>query len=397
MNPIRHSFHYIRVLFSYLVYGLSSFVPKDPSLWVFVGWRRSSEREIFAENTKYFFLYTQHHLKNIRPIWIGMDSKICKILQNGGYEAYPINSLKGIYFSLRASHTFISGLLQLKNWKFSGNTKVIQLWHGKSLKKTGLNTPYTHDRYKWKFLHPNLYTHIHLFVAISDFFAPFITEDFHIPKEQILVSGLPKQDALIKNIRGYEIDMDTELHQLLLSLRSQETERIFFYGPTFRPDGTNPLLNLNLDLLNSKLTEINAKLVISLHPKFSTKDWMPSTFSLENIFFIQGDMDRYPCMRYFDVLITDYSSLAIDFLYMGKPVILYAFDIDKYDKDMGVYKEIWEAIPGPKVFNERDFLDSLHYDFNNQEFKNMLQESQKKLFTFHDTNSSKRIYEALFH
>ena len=382
---------YSRVSLSYAVYAASYLIPKQNNLWVFIGWRRSKEREIFAENTKYFFLHAHHEVKVVRPIWIGMDKKICKILTEQGYEAYPLKSFKGIFYSLRASHTILSGLLQLENWRLSGNSKLIQLWHGKSLKKTGHNSPYGLGRYD-KFLNPQLFARIDTFVAISEFLSDFITQDFLIPRENILVSGIPKHDALLVTLPGHNIDVDNTLLTLLDTLKSNGARRIMLYGPTFRPDGSNPLGAIDLETLNKNLEANNDHCIISLHPKFSTRDWIPNV-NLKQIHFIQGDMDRYPLMNRFDALITDYSSLSIDFLYMGKPTILYAYDYEKYGNDMGVYEELWSIIPGPKVFSFEDLITALAY--KDGEYKEEIAIAQNKIFTFRDNQSSVRITKAL--
>ena len=168
---------FIRAFYSWVIYGVSACIPKNPALWVFVGWRSNGVREIFAENPKYLFLYVHHNQTLLKPVWIGKDRHVCKILNQYGYRAYPQSSIRGIYYSLRASHTFIGALMPLKNWRLSGGSKVIQLWHGKSVKKTGKNTPYSKGRYN-SLLNPHLTARPYKFIGISKFLAQFITSDF---------------------------------------------------------------------------------------------------------------------------------------------------------------------------------------------------------------------------
>jgi CDP-ribitol ribitolphosphotransferase len=141
------------------------------------------------------------------------------------------------------------------------------------------------------------------------------------------------------------------------------------------------------------LQKSNDYVIISLHPKFSTKDWVPIEGELSNIYFSQGDMDKYPIMHKFDALITDYSSLAIDFLFMNKPVILFAYDLDTFTKEMGVYDELWSLMPGPKVSSFDELLKVITTDL--QQFIPFIEVARNKIFAQIDTNASHRIAEEI--
>lgn len=376
----------------WIFYGLSYLVPRNPNLWIFIGWRRSKEREVFAENPKYQFLYVARNVPEVRPIWIGQDEEICTVLRARGYKAYSIHSLQGIYYSLRAGYTFVGGLLQRKHWRFAGTTRLIQLWHSKSLKKTGYNSPYGITRYN-RFLSGNLFHKPYKFIAISEFLAPFITSDFHIPKKDILITGIPKHDALLTEVFDSDIDLDQNLAKLINQARDRRPGRLLFYGPTFRPDGSNPLADFDLASFDTFLQGRNDICIISLHPKFSTRDWIPEGKSFTNILFSQSDLDIYPLMRELDVLITDYSSLTFDFLLMKKPLILYAFDIDTFKEGMGVYDALWDVMPGKKVHTFPALLDALSEDLTI--YTPDIEAAWRKVFTFGDGKAAKRITDAL--
>ena len=38
--------------------------------------------------------------------------------------------------------------------------------------------------------------------------------------------------------------------------------------------------------------------------------------------------------------ITDYSGVAMDFMYMNRPILFYQFDIDKYKNEVGSYIDL---------------------------------------------------------
>jgi len=369
-------------LTSRLIHGLSFLMPRTSKIWVFIGWHRNKEREIFADNSKYLFLYVANNLKHIKAIWIGKDKKITAILRNRGYNAHKINSFKGVYYSLRAKYTFIDAFMELKNWRLSGGSKIIQLWHGKGLKKTGYDSPYGLQR-RNKLLLPNLFcTLYYRTIASSKYTAKLMASIFRIPKETIIITGLPRHDVLFKNIKGADIDITPFLKTTLKNIRQKNINKIILYAPTFRPDGSNPLSQLKLDEFNYFLRKKNNHLVIMLHPKFAIKKYSPPRKKNTNITFVEAGYDIYPLLSQFDVLITDYSSLYVDFLLLDKPVIFFVYDLEKYKKEMGLYDKFMSLMPGPHATNFKELLAALQ--LKTDKYKKARQRARRYFFRFID-------------
>lgn len=130
---------FLDIVFSWILYLLSFLFPKSKKVWVFTGWHKFEDKETFADNSKYLFLYASQFEKEIMPIWITRDLNLIKHLREKGYKAFHINSFKGIFYSLRAKHTIIDAIMQRENWKFSGRSRIIQLWHGRAIKDVNLH------------------------------------------------------------------------------------------------------------------------------------------------------------------------------------------------------------------------------------------------------------------
>ena len=345
---------------------------------------------MFAENVKYQFLNAAR-TPGIRAIWIGQDKLICELLQQRGFEAHPHRSLKGVFYSLRAGYTFIGAFLQPKHWRFTGRSKIIQLWHGKSLKKTGYEGNYGFKRFtgSWykRFLASSIFDLPYRFIAMSNYLANYIVSDFHMPPERIMVTGLPKHDVFFRSIEGAEIDIDTELQQAMEKARAKNPRRLILYGPTFRPDGSDPLQKTDFGKLDSLLAALNDQMIVTLHPKFSTKDWRKQ--DLQHITFSQCDHDAYPLFPLFDLIITDYSSLGLEFLMMGKPAIHFVYDLEEFRKGMGIYEDLWDIMPGPKVYSFDELLKALEEDLD--VYTERRATAQKKLYEFFDGKAAERI------
>jgi CDP-glycerol glycerophosphotransferase len=384
----------LRIVCGWVLHGVSLIIPKDDDLWVFMGWRFSKDREVFAENVKYFFLYVHHQQASVvRPVWIGADRAICSMLRHHGYEAYWRGSLRGMWLSMRAGYSIVGAFLTIEQWRCTGGSKVVQLWHGKSIKKTGEQSRYGRaGKNKGRWAVPGRFVRFHVVAAVSEYLATYTSKDFGIGRERLLVSGIPKYDVLSQSIEGAAIDLDTDLEQTLDTIRTKHPRRIILYGPTFRPDGSSSIDSIDFEALDRTLAKHNDFVVVSLHPKFAARDWIPN-IELQHVFFSQGDRDKYPLLREFDYILTDYSSLAMDFLYMNKLPIHYVYDFDTYTQDMGVYEDLWELMPGPKAFSFPELLEVLEGDLSAYEKK--IPSCVATLALQQDGSASERIFHYL--
>ena len=63
-------------------------------------------------------------------------------------------------------------------------------------------------------------------------------------------------------------------------------------------------------------------------------------YSNDRILNLPVDFDIYPFLKKTDILLTDYSSVLFDFLYLDKDIICFPYDIDSYkNADRGFLKE----------------------------------------------------------
>ena len=63
-----------------------------------------------------------------------------------------------------------------------------------------------------------------------------------------------------------------------------------------------------------------------------------------------------------DCLVTDYSSTVVEYVLLDKPIILFAYDLDKYDR--GFYRDYRSTVPGDIAYSQKrqDFA-KLQYDY----------------------------------
>ena len=160
---------------------------------------------------------------------------------------------------------------------------------------------------------------------------------------EVLEAGIPRND----------IFFDTEQHrQIRERLNSEynipDNHRIVMYAPTFRRSGTIEPYRINwqelIPHLREKFNGAEITVFLRLHPNLIGK---VDTRSLQNSPEVI-DMTRYHDMQELlcisDMLITDYSSSMFDYAMLRRPCLLYATDVEQYDR--GYYYDFSE-LPFP--------------------------------------------------
>lgn len=111
------------------------------------------------------------------------------------------------------------------------------------------------------------------------------------------------------------------------------------------------------------LEDHNATAKFFIHPKLSS---MLGNFNADNerIELIpQGSTPLNELMMKCSMLITDYSSVCWDVLYMDKPVSFYQFDEERYNNVVGSYIDFKRDLPGDSCSELSELLDSVEGSF----------------------------------
>ncbi len=111
---------------------------------------------------------------------------------------------------------------------------------------------------------------------------------------------------------------------------------------------------------------------------------------------LKGSLDIYPILRKFDICITDYSSLALDFLVLDRPILYYQYDLDTYAATAGFEDSYQDLIAGPQARTQEEFRDALEAALSGQDGHAAKRKKVYDLvFDRHDAGASKRVFEAV--
>lgn len=82
------------------------------------------------------------------------------------------------------------------------------------------------------------------------------------------------------------------------------------------------------------------------------------------------------------MIITDYSSIIVDFLILDKPIAFIAFDIERYNNYRGLVVDFHNDVqtPGPKINRMKDLIDYLREIEDNKDSYEKFRKKLKILF-----------------
>lgn len=267
----------------------------------------------------------------------------------------------------------------------------VQLWHGCGF-KTRVNFVRCEKRYEYT-------------TVISDLYADIHAEIYGLRKDQVLVTGYAKQDWLFHPDRE---DMDR--------LRIPEAEKYIFWLPTFRSterkleqlneyvleSGTGlPVIHTGeqLDMLNAFLAEKDIILIVKLHPFQDRSEVFCEGYSniclIENGKLAEEDIPINRLLGHADALISDYSSAAVDFMLLDRPIAFMLEDVEEYRKSRGfVFENIREWLPGKEIFAFEDIYNFVEavaegYDMTADKRRRL----RKEMHKYCDDRNCRRILE----
>lgn len=323
----------------------------DSHIWLF----SSTDNSHYNYNSRYLFEYVKENLPEITPLFVINDSELRNSLSSKYGKQYFIEteSIQGIRQALSAGVWFTSAGLPAYGIGLHKKRLIINLWHGVPLKKIALLDPNLKKaaRIYFKKIFSENYTCI---LTTSHELIPLMARSFAVSEDKIKVWGQPRNDGLFQKNDCREI-----LGQLFPDL--PEYTKTVLYAPTFRDYGQVqlfPFKDFDQEQLEAFLEEKNMLLFIRTHV---AEQGSAAPYLGKRIRFLGNEQaeDVTGILNIFDCLITDYSSIYIDYLLTDKPMIFLPYDRQQYLDGRGMNFDYDDVTPGPKPETFNDFLNAL--------------------------------------
>ncbi|MGD7043301.1 CDP-glycerol glycerophosphotransferase family protein [Jeotgalibacillus proteolyticus] len=253
-------------------------------------------------------------------------------------------------FIRRIYHLASSKIIVVDNYfpflavtKFKRNVECIQVWHAAgAIKSFGLEDEGTLLRSKAAVKRfQKVYDRFDKIVIGSEEMASVFKKAFNVKDKVFLKTGIPRTDLFYQQFEKERIRSS-----FFNQFKQARQKKIVLYAPTFRDYSSHSHL-LDFSFLGNELGD-DYLFIIKLHPV--TKQELIIPDHLKNLFLrIDAGYDVNELLQITDILITDYSSIPFEFCLLKKPMIFFAYDLDKYIKERGIWNNYHKLVPGPVV------------------------------------------------
>ena len=349
----------------------------------------------FEGNLKYLFLAMEDFQdEGYSFVFLSDKKEIADRLREKGLKAWYYRRISSFLKMLRAKVVIVDGNEWAAGWKyfFLSGAKVVQIWHGTGLKAIGLLKPnYQALGTLHKFFRKES-TRYDMVVLSSEKQVKTRGEAFHY--KELLVNGLPRNDVFF-NDKVLERSLSFEGESLReFEEAKKQGKKIITYTPTWRKH-QEEFHQLDVKALDAFGKEHNILWVIKLHYKH---DCDPEAKDLENVVEYDKTADIYPLLAISDALITDYSSIYLDYLLLNKPVVFYPYDEAEYvNGERALLRDYDEVTPGPRVYTQEDLHQAVRKLVINgtDPYKEERDALRKEFFSYVDGDSTKRLWNAI--
>ena len=271
-----------------------------------------------------------------RVVWLrdaGPVPEPVRALADRGMVLLPKASLRGVWAYLRAEAVlFTHGLYGSP--RPVARKPVVNLWHGDGPK--GIRP----EKDAGGLIHSTW------FVGSTPLFSHLQAETFGIPRDRVLLTGNPRTDQLWRRV-----DPD-RLRALGI------TRRFVVWMPTFRQARAvgamrtrgGPLVEDRAGLaeLAAGLSALDVQLVVKPHPMDADRRSWPGAVTVDEQALAAAGVTLYELLGASAGLVTDYSSVWVDYLLTDQPIAFLVPDRDTYDRDL-VPADVLDWVPGEVV------------------------------------------------
>jgi len=347
----------IRLPLNYVSFIITTLIPVRKNLVLFTGTSIST----YNESARYLYEYLLKN-ENISVVWITNSKIVCDYLDNLGYPVVKHKSFNGLWHYIRSGVIVFTGTSYPNLFKFVGKSTIkICLYHGMGPRSTNSvdgimsRDPLDVLRKYHKFDYFN-FTSKYTNTVVGRL-------QFLLPENKRVIFGLPRCDHLFSKDKVEESRINkNQLRKLNYVI--DESTKCILYSPTWRSDVNSisfPLSEINdfnVYTFDQWLKENNILFLISVHPHMENlEDFSDCT----NIQYINHNplIDINQLLPEMDLLITDYSSIATDYMLMDRPVIYVMPDYDYYLYDFGLLEDMRDNLPGLESKNMPDLQDHI--------------------------------------
>lgn len=385
----------ISLLTFFLVAPIGFIVPKKKRLTIFIG----NFKSVFSGNVKYLYLHINHaHQNDCEYYYLAEEPNTFAELAKNGLPVLLFPSIKSIIKLYQANVLVVDNDRWVKNLKYHLllNCHKVQLWHGVGFKRIDPG------RYRNDLLRCIInvlrgrFPKYDLVISTSEFYSKNVFATAFKSKK-LVECGYSRNDIFFNEPDELDLlNVDVNCYNKIKDLRRRGYQ-IILYAPTFRDLGGDALSDNALDI--EKLTNFangnKLHFIFKFHP---SPQYRFNLEQQEGITLFDNSKDVYPLLSQIDMMITDYSSIYMDYLLLKRPVVFFPYDYEYYVTQNREIQFDYDWItPGPKCYNQAELENEIVKILikGEDDYSQKRKEILDLAFKYQDGNSSARIWQYL--
>jgi CDP-glycerol glycerophosphotransferase len=384
------------------LYGLGTLVslavPRSSKLWVFGSGVGVGEGALALLN------YAREQDASLHIVWLARKPRDETDARALGIESVRASGPRGFWLTLRARVVVLTHGFGDVNRFGTHDAFVVQLWHGIPFKHIHLDSAetlripvlsrFSFVRRTLRAAYRRSARGIRMFTTASPIAAARIKTAFGLPSDRIAVTGDPRDDVLATESRD-----DARLIVARILGVDQLPDRVLLYAPTWRDGELDPAIPSAADWarIAGYLEKTDSMLLVRSHP-LGAGDYSAGVAASARIRMIGANLqaDVTPLLPAFDVLITDYSSIAFDYSLVGGPILFLAPDVVEYSSSRGAYEPYSDFSGGDEVASWGAVVDLLELlDRSKVARDRAVSHSHwlaARMYSFNDGRNTARVY-----
>ena len=292
-------------------------------------------------------MLTDHRFDDYILVWALQDPDRNSI--PGRAKIVKADSLEYFITALKAQIWITNSSLERGLSFKKKNTFCFNTWHGTPIKLMGVDIKDDNQSFK-----SHVLVRADAMCAQGQYDIDIFSHAFQIPDTRFCMTGLPRNDVLIKYT-------EKDINKIKESLGISKDKVVLLYAPTFREYSKGVGNEITFD------------------PPFNPQKWKDKLGEEYVVLFrahyevakhigvndcsLFLDVSDYPnlsdLMIVSDALISDYSSVFFDYSIMHKPMYCYAYDYDDYMSNRGMYINLKNELPCSIHYDEDSLIEEL--------------------------------------
>jgi CDP-glycerol glycerophosphotransferase (TagB/SpsB family) len=247
-------------------------------------------------------------------------------------------------------------------------------------------------------------------VATSELSRKMFSEFFGVSQESVVISGYPRNDLMLR-AQKHRQAIKSKIKPVLTGY-----DKVVIWLPTFRRknykqiinekqiflDGPFNIKNFSTDRFNELLKKQNTLCILKPHYYYKASNDLQG---LDNILVIDDEwiykqkFTLYHLLACTDALISDFSSVMIDYSLLGQPIICFSTYLEEFKHYQGLYfDDIDNWLPTQLIQDEKEFFKFLELILSTGKdpFAEKREEIRDLYFKYKDAKSSERLSKHIF-